>query len=54
VIDLARFGGGGDGERRHEVAHVEPVGAAGARALLFGEPDFLLGDVGEPLHDGGR
>ena len=35
-------------------AHVEPVGAAGARALLLGEPDFFLGDVGElvELRDG--
>ena len=37
----------GDAERRHEVPHVEPVGPAGAGALLLGQPDLLLGDVGE-------
>jgi hypothetical protein len=29
------------------VRHVEPVGAAGARALLLGEPDVFLGHQGQ-------
>jgi hypothetical protein len=29
--------------------HVEPVRPAGARAFLLGEPDFFLGDVGQPF-----
>lgn len=47
MIDPAQFVGRGDAERRHEVMHVEPVGAARAGALLLGEPDVFLGDVGE-------
>jgi hypothetical protein len=54
VIDAAELVDAGDAERRHEVPHVELVGAAGARALLRSEPDFFLGDVGKPLHEGRR
>ena len=47
VVDLAQLVGRGDRQRRHEVPHVEPVGPAGAGALLLGEPDFFFGDVGQ-------
>ena len=39
--------GRGDAERAHEVLHVEPVGAAGARTLLLRQPDLFFGDLGE-------
>ena len=44
MIDLAQLLRGGNAERLHEVRHVELVGAAGARTLLAGEPDFFLRD----------
>ena len=47
MIDLAQHVGGGDAEGAHEVRHVELVGAAGASALLAGQPDLFLGDGGE-------
>ena len=47
MIDLAQHVGAGDAERPHEVPHVEPVGAAGLRALLLRQPDFFFGDGGE-------
>jgi hypothetical protein len=54
VVYLAQLVVAGDGECRHEMPHVEPVRPAGARALLFGEPDFFLGNVGEPFDHRGR
>ena len=47
MIDLAQHVGAGNPERAHEVPHVEPVGAAGLRALLLRQPDFFFGDGGE-------
>jgi hypothetical protein len=47
VVGLAQFLGRRDAERPHEVLHVEPVGAPGARALLLLQPDFFFGDLGE-------
>ncbi len=60
VVHLAELVGRGDAERPHEVRHVEPVGAAGAGALLASEPDLLFGDrcqvgqAGELAGAGGR
>jgi hypothetical protein len=34
------------------VPHVEPVGAAGLRALLLRQPDFFFGDGGELVERG--
>jgi len=34
-----------DRECPHEVFDIEPVGTAGARALLLREPDFFFGDL---------
>lgn len=34
------------------MAHIGPVGTAGAGALLLGQPNFFFGDVGQALaHD---
>ena len=52
MIDLAQHVGAGDPERPHEVPHVEPVGAAGLRALLLRQPDFFFGDGGELVERG--
>ena len=52
MIDLAQLVGRGDAERAHEVPHVEPVGAAGLRALLLRQPDFFFGDGGELVERG--
>jgi hypothetical protein len=54
MIDLAQRLGCDDIERLHEVTHVEPVGAAGAGALLLGQPDLFLGDGGELVERGNR
>jgi hypothetical protein len=54
VIDPPQLLSRGDAERRHEVAHVEPVGAAGAGTLLTAEPDFFFRDVGEARDQGGQ
>jgi hypothetical protein len=35
VVVLAQFLGRGDRQGAHEVLHIEPVGAAGARTLLL-------------------
>ena len=51
VVDQAQLGRRGDHQRAHEVLDVEPAGAAGARALLLLQPDFLFGDRGELWHD---
>jgi hypothetical protein len=50
MVNLAQLIAGGDGERPHEVLHVEPIGPARARALLHGKPDLILGNLGERLH----
>src|SRR5712671_1470444 len=47
VVGLAQFGRRRDRQRAHEVLDVEPVGAAGACALLLGEPDVFFGNLGE-------
>ena len=52
MIDLAQRVGAGDAEGAHEVPHVEPVGAAGLRALLLRQPDFFFGDGGELVERG--
>ena len=52
VVHLAELAGRRDAERAHKVRHVEPVGAAGARTLLAGKPDLLLGDAGELVEVG--
>ena len=49
VVGLAQLGRCGDRQCAHEVLDVEPVGAAGAGALLLLQPDFFLGDVGEAI-----
>ncbi len=51
VVGLAQFLGAGDRERAHEMLHVEPVGAPGARALLLLQPDFFFGDFGELVEE---
>jgi hypothetical protein len=53
VVYLAQLLAASDGECRHETPHVEPVRPAGARALLLGEPDFFLGNVGQAFHHRG-
>jgi hypothetical protein len=53
MIDLPELIERGDTECPDEVRHVEPVGAAGARALLAGEPDLLFGDRGKRIEAGG-
>lgn len=52
MIHLAQHVGGGDAERLHEMRHIELVGAAGAGALLAGQPDLFLGDGGEGVQAG--
>ncbi len=60
MVDLPELVRRGDAERPHEVRHIELVGAAGAGALLAGQPDLFLrdcrqvGQIGELAGAGGR
>jgi hypothetical protein len=47
MIDLAQLAGVCDLHEAHEVPHVELIGAAGLRAFLLRQPDFLFRDGGE-------
>jgi hypothetical protein len=49
VVGLAQLPRRRDRQRAHEVLDVEPIGAAGACALLLLQPDFFFGDVGEAI-----
>jgi hypothetical protein len=55
VVGLAQLCRRDDPQPAHEVLHVEPVGAAGAGALLLGKPGDLreLRHGGDPDHAGG-
>ena len=52
MIDLPELVRRHDPNGPHEVRHVEPIGAASARALLARKPDFFLGDRGELVESG--
>jgi len=47
MVHLAQLVGRADADGPHEVRDIEPIGAPGPGALLFGQPDLFFGNGGE-------